>query len=118
LKDLRAAFAALVTKVSPPKPRRKGKNKDKVKNPDFKKQDETYPGLFETMREELQSQELHSNFDYLSFYRRAYDLILRIREEVLFSNEVQVYRNANVAQDQTPTNSTPDNSILLTDREG
>jgi hypothetical protein len=118
LKDLRAAFAALVTKVSPPKPRRKGKNKDKVKNPDFKKQDETYPGLFETMREELQSQELHSNFDYLSFYRRAYDLILRIREEVLFSNEVQVYRNANVAQDQTPTNSTPDNSILLTDLFG
>jgi hypothetical protein len=110
LKDLRAAFAALVTKVSPPKPRQKGKNKDKVKKPDFKKQDETYPGLFETMTEELQSQELHSNFDYLSFYRRAYDLILRIREEVLFNNEVQVYRNANVAALPTTAFCSPTSS--------
>jgi hypothetical protein len=76
-----------------------------VKKPNFAKQDETYLGLFETMKEELQSPELHSSFDYLFFYRRAYDLVLRIREKVLFSNEVQVCRSANVAQDRTPTDS-------------
>jgi hypothetical protein len=94
----------LATKISPPKLRRKGKNKDKVQKPDFRKQNKEYPGLLDTMREELQCHELHSSFDYLSFYRRAYDLVLWIREEVLFSDAVQLYRGEDMAEDQTPSN--------------
>jgi hypothetical protein len=56
------------------------------------------------MRTELHSHELHSNFDYLSFYRRAYDFVLRIRNEVLFDDALQVTRRGDIHQVQNLSN--------------
>jgi hypothetical protein len=110
LKDLRDTFSNLATKITPPKPRRKGKNKSRVRKPDFDKQDETHANLFGTMKSELQETEVHSNFDFLSFYRRAFDLILRIRDEVLMSDEVHRSRAENMN-----ANPDPPNFQLITD---
>jgi hypothetical protein len=56
------------------------------------------------MIRELRSHELHSNFDYLSFYRRAFDFVLRIRNEVLFGDTLQVARRGDINQVQNPSN--------------
>lgn len=42
------------------------------------------------MGELLQEQEIHANFDYLSFYRRAFALITHIREKVLFAESMKL----------------------------
>ncbi|CAG5183999.1 uncharacterized protein ALTATR162_LOCUS10859 [Alternaria atra] len=104
LKDLQDTFANLATKITPPKPRRKGKNKSRVRKPDFNKQDEIHANLFGTMKSELQDSEVHSNFDFLSFYRRAYDLVLRIREEVLMSDEARRFRAEDMNANPDPPN--------------
>lgn len=103
-KGLRDTFANLAANIAPPKPRRKGKSKSRVHRPDFDKQDETHAKLFGTMKSELRENEVHSNFDFLSFYRRAYDLVLRIRKEVLMSDQVQRFRAEDMNADPDPPN--------------
>ncbi|KAG9196675.1 hypothetical protein G6011_01796 [Alternaria panax] len=110
MKDLQDTFANLATNITPSKPRRKGKNKSRMYIPDFDKQGETHANLFGTMKSELQENEVHSHFDFLSFYRRAYDLFLRIREEVLMGDQVQRFR----AEDMN-ANPNPPNFQLITD---
>lgn len=109
-KDLRGTFADLATKITPSKPRRKGKDKARVRKPDFDKQDETHANLLGTRRSELQENEVHSNFDFLSFYHRAFGLVLRLREEVLMSDDVRRSR----AEDMN-ANPEPHNFQLITD---
>ncbi|KAI4608498.1 hypothetical protein J4E80_009122 [Alternaria sp. BMP 0032] len=108
--DLRDTFADLATKITPSKPRRKGKDKARVRKPDFDKQDETHANLLGTMRSELQENEVHSNFDFLSFYRRAFGLVLRLREEVLMSDDVRRSRAEDIN-----ANFEPHNFQLITD---
>jgi hypothetical protein len=103
-KDLRDTFADLAIKITPSKPRRKGKNKSRVRKPDFDKQDETHANLLGIMKSELQGNEVHSNFDFLSFYRRAFKLVLRLREEVLMSDDVRRSRAEDMNADPEPHN--------------
>lgn len=65
--------------------------------------EDTFAELFLTMRSELQADELHSNFDHLSFYRRAYSLVLKIRKEILFDHASQIARRADAGKNPEPT---------------
>jgi hypothetical protein len=102
-KKLQGTFSAMAAKISPPKSKNRSK-RSPVRKPNFSQQDDTYADLFRTMTTELQSHELHSNFDYLSFYRRAFDLILRIRNEVLFNNTQQLARAEKMGKYPDPNN--------------
>lgn len=48
-----------------------------------------HAGLLSTMKTEL-----HTCVDYLSFYHRAYALILQIRNKLLLSNEIHQQQSA------------------------
>ncbi|EFQ95198.1 hypothetical protein P3342_002022 [Pyrenophora teres f. teres] len=108
LEDLHKGFRSFITKVSPPKPkRRKGKkSQPKVTKPDFWSQDETHANLLTTMRTELAANEVHNNFDYLSFYRRAFTLVLAIREKVLLGGHLRSLHAAHEDEEMEPTNFT------------
>ncbi|EDU45307.1 hypothetical protein Alg130_04042 [Pyrenophora tritici-repentis] len=108
LEDLRKAFKSFTTKISPPKPKkRKGKkSKPKVNKPDFWSQDETHADLLTTMRTELAANEVHNNFDYLSFYRRAFTLVMAIREKVLLGDRLRSLHATHVDEEKEPSNFT------------
>jgi hypothetical protein len=106
LVELRNSFDAMATKVAPRKSKNRRKNPSRVATPKFAQKDNTHATLFRTMQSELMSHELHSHFDYLSFYRRAYDFILRVRGEVLFDNALQIARRGDIQEDQDPHNET------------
>ncbi|KAE8847141.1 hypothetical protein HRS9122_04048 [Pyrenophora teres f. teres] len=108
LEDFHKGFRSFITKVSPPKPkRRKGKkSQPKVTKPDFWSQDETHANLLTTMRTELAANEVHNNFDYLSFYRRAFTLVLAIREKVLLGGHLRSLHAAHEDEEMEPTNFT------------
>ncbi|CAA9962387.1 hypothetical protein PTMSG1_05762 [Pyrenophora teres f. maculata] len=108
LEDLRKGFRSFITNASPPKPkRRKGKkSQSKVTKPDFWSQDETHANLLTTMRTELAANEVHNNFDYLSFYRRAFTLVLAIREKILLGGHLRSLHAAHVDEEKEPTNFT------------
>lgn len=91
---LHYTFTHLAHLLSPPKLRRRRKTKPRVRIPEFSTEEEMHAGLLSTMKTELHSNELHTCFDYLSFYRHAYALILRIRNTVLLSDEIQQQRSA------------------------
>ncbi|KAL1793051.1 hypothetical protein ACET3X_008033 [Alternaria dauci] len=110
MKRLQETFTSLATVITPPKPKRKGKDKSRVHKPGFDKQDETHANLFGKMKSELRESEVYSNFDFLSFYRRAYDLVLRIREQVLMSDQMQRFRAGDMN-----ANPDPPNFQLITD---
>jgi hypothetical protein len=99
--DLRDTFGSIVTKLMPPKPKNRRQKPLRVPPPDFTRTDNTYTSLLRTMGCSLQDHERHSNFDYLAFYRRAYDLVLRIRKEVLFDEALQLVRGGDIRKDQT-----------------
>tara|TARA_R110002003_G_scaffold110_15_gene9351 strand:+ start:133 stop:2904 length:2772 start_codon:yes stop_codon:yes gene_type:complete len=100
LRQLLATFASMVTKIAPA--RRQAAQKPRVRVPQISELDDAHTPLLLRMRSELQSHELHSNFDYLSLYRRGFELTLRIRGEVLFDNAMQIARRGNIAKNQDP----------------
>lgn len=104
LQQLRATFSAMVKKMLPPKNKNRRNKSSRVRAPDFDQTDDTYATMFQAMRTELQAHELHSNFDYLAFYRRAYAAVLRIREKVLFDPTQQLARYGDIAEVQNPDN--------------
>jgi hypothetical protein len=104
LQELQDTFSSMVTKIAPSRPKNRRKKSTRVPAPNFAEGDDAHATLFRTMQAELQNHELHSNFDYLSFYRRAHDLILQIRSEVLFDNTSQLARRGDILKDQNPNN--------------
>jgi hypothetical protein len=106
LKELQNTFSSIATRIAPSRSKNRRNNPPRVPTPNFAQADDTYATLFRAMRSELESHELHSNFDYLSFYRRAYDLVLSIRSEVLFDNASQLARRGDIKEDQNPNNQT------------
>jgi hypothetical protein len=104
--ELQNTFDAIATKIALRKSKNRRKNPPRVVTPKFAQKDDTHAILFRTMRSELKSYELHSHFDYLSFYLRAYDFILRARGEVLFDNASQIARRGDIQEDQNPNNET------------
>lgn len=108
LKELQNTFGSIVNELARPKTKNLRKITNRVKRPDFSQKTDDYAGLLLVMRSELQAHEVHSNFDYLSFYRRAYDLVLKVRSQVLFDHALQVARRSDISQGQDP-----DNRILL-----
>lgn len=76
LANLQHNFAMMATMITSEQPKKKCKNKPRVRSPNFEQQDNTCPRLLKTMGTELKSMELHSHFDYLSFYRRTSTLFL------------------------------------------
>jgi hypothetical protein len=108
LTKLRDMFALLAKKISRSKSKSKSKNRKEspVSAPDFSKTDDKYANLFRTMMKELQSHELHSHFDFLTFYRRAHGVIRKIRNEVLFDDASQLARHGDMHMDPNPSNGT------------
>jgi hypothetical protein len=104
--ELQNNFEAMATMIAPRRPKNRRKNPPRVSIPKFAQTDDTHVTLFYTMQLELNSHELHSHFDYLSFYRRAYDFILRVRGEVLFDDASQTARRGAIQEDQNPNNET------------
>ncbi|KAJ4370545.1 hypothetical protein N0V83_005066 [Neocucurbitaria cava] len=112
VEELRDTFTRMAAKISPsssstssPKKDRKGAP-PRVPVPDFSAIDDTYADLFSRMKTELKSHQLHTNFDYLSFYRRAYTLIMYIRENVLLDGTMQIARSGEINQNPNPSNIT------------
>jgi hypothetical protein len=85
LRALQDTFTSMATEIAPPKSKNRRK-KPRVTLPDFFKQDDTYACLFAGMKSTLKSHELHNSFDYLSFYRRVFEFVLKIREEILLDD--------------------------------
>ncbi|KAF2109098.1 hypothetical protein BDV96DRAFT_605172 [Lophiotrema nucula] len=114
--ELQLDFANAVQALSPKKSKgKKGRNhRNKVKpiidSPDFAKQDQedARPLLLSKMKNELRDLELHSQFDYLSFYRRAFSFVTDIRSKVLYDANKEVMR---LDSPEEP----PDNFGLLLD---
>jgi hypothetical protein len=106
---LQDTFAALAATIAPKKPKN-GKVSPRVRKPNFSTTDDTYAPLICRIQSELHARELHSNFDYLSFYRRAFELVLRVRGEVLFDTIAQIARRADIKD-----NPDPDNFSLIFD---
>ncbi|KAH7077094.1 hypothetical protein FB567DRAFT_477618, partial [Paraphoma chrysanthemicola] len=98
--ELQTTFSKLVTKIAPPK--RKKKVKSRVSIPQISDLDDTHTPLLRRMGSELQSHELHSNFDYLSLYRRGFGLALKLRKEVLFDETMQIARRGDISKNQNP----------------
>jgi hypothetical protein len=94
------------SKMAPPKSKNRRKKKPRVRIPDFEKVEDEYSTLFLAMGTELSCHELHSNFDYLSFFRRASKIVLRIRNEVLHDNTLQLARRSDMQKAQKPDNFT------------
>jgi hypothetical protein len=105
LRELQDAFSSMAAKIAPSKPKNRRKKPARVTAPNFAETENTYATLFRIMQTELQNHELHSNFDYLSFYRRAHNLILQVRSQVLFDNTSQLARQGNTHMDQNPNNT-------------
>jgi hypothetical protein len=103
--DMRDTFGSIVTKLMPPKPKNRRQKPLRVPPPDFTRTDNTYTSLLRTMGCSLQDHERHSNFDYLAIYRRAYDLVLKIRKEVLFDEALQLARRGDIRKDQNPNSA-------------
>lgn len=99
--DLQAKFAIMAASVTP-KRRRKRKKNSPVKQPNFGTQDCVHALLLTKMKKRLCSYELHSNFDYLSWYRRAFALVQHIRGEVLFDARKELMKLE--MRDEDPSN--------------
>lgn len=82
--------------MAPPKSKNRRKKKPRIRIPDFEKVEDKYSALFLAMGTELSPHELHGNFDYLSFFRRANEIVLRIRNEVLHDNTLQPGRRSDM----------------------
>jgi hypothetical protein len=82
--DLRVEFRSMMESMKP-KGRKKGSNKSKTEVLDLPPES-LHAELLHKMEGMLRSSELYSNFDHLSFFRRAFEFIHRIRGEVLFDS--------------------------------
>jgi hypothetical protein len=103
--SLQDVFRVVAAQLLPSRSRKQRKKPHRVHAPEFKLKDDSYDAHFRTMGKELRSHELHSNFDYLSFFRRAFNFVLRIRNEVLFDDALQVARRGDIRQVQDPSNA-------------
>jgi hypothetical protein len=116
LQMLRHNFDSMAAELSPPKPAKVSgkateeapKSPPPIQTPNFSKTNDTYADMFTTMKSELQALELHSQLDYLSFYRRAFDIVLKSRNEILFDHDSHV-----ALQDYMHKDPNSDNSTLL-----
>jgi hypothetical protein len=103
---LRKLFGWMSSKMAPLKSKNRRKKKPRVRVPDFDKVEDEYSVLFLAMGTELSHHELHSNFDYLSFFRRANEIVLRIRNQVLHDNTLQLARRSDMEKAPNPNNFT------------
>ncbi|KAF2280970.1 uncharacterized protein EI97DRAFT_463387 [Westerdykella ornata] len=97
VEDLQPLFSSMAEALSPPRLKRR-KN---VKIPKFSSQTYVYADILSEMQTQLQATEMHGNFDYLSFYRRTYTLVLQIRK-VLFDEQKELENLR--TQDGNPSN--------------
>lgn len=95
---LQNKFQSLANNLYPRPSKKKSKMPMRILKHDFSAEDDTYPDLLMHMAHELQANELHASFDYLSFFRRAYALLFRIREEVLLVGTSLGSRDINEAE--------------------
>jgi hypothetical protein len=70
-----------------------------------------YADLLVGIKDTLCKQEVHSGFDYLSFYRCAFSLVLDIREGVLFDSKTALASMKNMEEE--PTNFTLLNRLFV-----
>lgn len=101
--DLQEAFSSIVSEITPPKPRNRNKRKKspRVKPPDFSRIDCIHAKLLGIASAELQDHELHANFDYLSFFRRAFALVTRVRSAILWNESKELTTLGTKFQDPT-----------------
>ncbi|CAO2648808.1 Nn.00g097570.m01.CDS01 [Neocucurbitaria sp. VM-36] len=102
LKALRDAFTCMSARISLPKSKNKRECSFPLPTPDFSQMDDTYPNLLRGMKTELQSHESHKSFDYLSFYRRAFDLVTKIRNEVLLDSNMHIAIRGSISINPNP----------------
>jgi hypothetical protein len=83
---LKADFEAFVSQIWPKRKKKKIRKKLKVKAPTLEDKAYIYADLLSRTEAELKEHELHSNFDYLAFFRAAFTLVAQIRNAVLFDS--------------------------------
>ncbi|KAF2749825.1 hypothetical protein M011DRAFT_484514 [Sporormia fimetaria CBS 119925] len=108
--ETRKLFEAFVQTLEPKKGKGKKAKKDskqaRVKTPKFSAESYIYSDLLSKLQSALKEEELHFNFDYLSFYRRSFAFVQNIRADVLFPTGAELQR-------LTPREKEPDNYNLL-----
>lgn len=95
LRELENTFTSIAASFSPQKPSRKHRNRRKsprVTTPDFASLRSEHARLLLRMKNRLRDDELHFEFDYLGFYRRAFAFIIHIRGAVLHDSEQELAR--------------------------
>lgn len=85
--DPSSEFTTFAHSLQPKSARKNRRTKNKattVPIPTFSPLSNTYASLLTSLKASLRAHELHGRFDYLSFYRRAFNFVLHIRDNVLF----------------------------------
>ncbi|KAJ4301021.1 hypothetical protein N0V90_003110 [Kalmusia sp. IMI 367209] len=79
-------FASIAAKRASSFKNKRSRKKSKVRLPDFSKLHSVHDQLLEHAACQLKDQELYAQFDHLSFFRRAYAALSRIRSELLWDH--------------------------------
>ncbi|KAF2034725.1 hypothetical protein EK21DRAFT_97359 [Setomelanomma holmii] len=90
VQQLQNVFSSMVSKVGPARKRAAKKARSR------------HTTLLRRMRTDLQSHELHSCFDYLSLYRRGFQVAHKMRCDILFDNAMQIARQGDISKNQEP----------------
>ncbi|KAF2876853.1 hypothetical protein BDV95DRAFT_468050, partial [Massariosphaeria phaeospora] len=100
-RDVQGTFNSVAADLAPQKSKNrkqrqkkkeKQKQEAKVQVPDFSKSDCAHVTALSRISAELRSNELHTCFDYLSFFRRVFSLVTQIRDDVLYDASMQIAR--------------------------
>ncbi|KAF1920062.1 hypothetical protein BDU57DRAFT_2142 [Ampelomyces quisqualis] len=98
-------FEWMSNKTAPQSSKNSLKKNPRIRVLEYNKVDDEYATLFRTMFSEL-----HSNFDYLAFFLQANETVIRVCNEVLHDNALQLARCNDIQKAQNP-----DNFILITE---
>lgn len=102
-KQLQDVFEQISSKLDPSSSRKRNR-KSRKNARSSSKFDETHTPLFGKMHAELRSHEVNSTFDYLSFYRRAFRLVSKLKDEVFLDDAAQKARQSTMNKKQNPNN--------------
>ncbi|KAL5426800.1 hypothetical protein PMIN04_001736 [Paraphaeosphaeria minitans] len=83
---VRIIFKAIALKRALRTKNKKTRKKNKSKVPDFYGKDGVHDKSLDHATSQLAKHELYANFDHFAFFRRAYEIVKRIRTEILWDS--------------------------------
>ena len=86
----RSIFEAIASKRARGSKNKKGRKKNKSRVPDFSNVDSVHAELLGDIVSQLTEHEVYSNFDHLSFFRRAITIVNHVRKEILWDDSKAV----------------------------